>query len=203
MITLCELTSAQIVSKSRSSGSFSRYASRNGINRVNVSRVGLLDIKEGSDDLSIFFYVNSATRPSEKYRVDIRIVDFIDHLREYAHKLDTDITIKRLIQNIRPFFNEELKKAEIKINCACPDFLFRFKDAARNQKFYFGIDDSDEARGPNSNKINPHYEGSACKHILRILTRPSLWYEKVLRTLSNVLKNYNSVLVKTLDIPFD
>lgn len=203
MITLCELTSAQIVNKSRSSGKFSRYDSRNGINRVNVSRVGLLDIKEGSDDLSIFFYVNSATRPSEKYRVDIRIIDFIDHLRDYAYGIDTDITIRRLIQNLRPFFNEELKKAEVKVNCACPDFLFRFKDAARNQKFYFGIDDSDEARGPNSNKINPHYEGSACKHILRILTRPSLWYEKVLRTLSNVLKNYNSVLVKTLDIPFD
>lgn len=201
MIFLREYTSAQIVNKSRASNNFSRYNSRTNVNRINVSRVGLLDIKEGSKDLNIYLHVTSASDSSKQYRVDLKLEGFIDHLKEYATNLDTNVTIQKLIQNLRPFFTEELKKADVKVNCTCPDFTYRFKDSARNEKFYFGIDSSDEARSPNPNKINPHYEGSVCKHIIKVLTKPSLWYEKVIRSLSNVLKNHQSALAKTLDVP--
>lgn len=202
MIVLHEFTANQLIRKSRESKKFSRYENRVKVNKISVLRVGLLDIKEGSKDLNLYFMVNSATNPSVKYRVDFRLVDFVDHLREYAYTLDTNVTIKRLIRDIRPFFNQEIKGADIMINCSCPDFTYRFRDSARNEKFYFGIDSSDEARSPNSNKINPKYEGSVCKHIMKIISRPSLWYERVLRSLSNLLKNHNSVLVKKLDIPY-
>ena len=203
MIFLREYTSAQIVNKSRASNKFSRYNSRTNVNRINVSRVGLLDIKEGSKDLNIYLHVTSASDPSKQYRVDLKLEGFIDHLKEYATNLDTNVTIQKLIQNLRPFFTEELKKADVKVNCTCPDFTYRFKDSARNEKFYFGIDSSDEARNPNPNKINPNYEGSVCKHIIKVLTKPSLWYEKVIRSLSNVLKNHQSTLAKTLDVPYN
>jgi hypothetical protein len=201
MIRIIEYTSAQIVNKSRNSDKFSRFNNRTNVSKINVSRVGLLDIKEGSKDLNIYFHVTSASDSSKQYRVDLKLIDFIDHLKEFAVNLDTNVTIQKLIQNLRPFFNQELKTANVKVSCSCPDFTYRFKDSARNEKFYFGIDSSDEARNPNPNKINPHYEGSVCKHLVKLLTKPSLWYEKVIRSLSNVLKNQQSVLTKTLEIP--
>ena len=93
-----------------------------------------------------------------------------------------------------------MKTADVKVGCSCPDFTYRFKDSARNEKFYFGIDPSDEARAPNPNKINPHYEGSVCKHIVKVLTQPSSWYERVIRSLCNLLKNHQSALARDLDI---
>lgn len=201
VIRICEFTARQIVGKSKSSSKYSRFNNRKDVSKINVSRVGLLDIKEGSKDLNIYLQVTSASDSSKHYRVDIKIVDFVDHLKEFAESMSTEATIQNLIRQLKPFFVQELKTANIKVSCSCPDFTYRFKDSARNEKFYFGIDPSDEARSPNPNKVNPHYEGSVCKHLIKVLTMPSTWYEKVLRSLSNLLKNNKSVLTQDLGIP--
>lgn len=200
MIYLREYTSSQIVGRSRSSQKYSRVKNSEGINRISVSRVGILDIKEGSRDLNLYLHVTSASDPSKQYRVDLRLIDFIPHLREYALKQGIGDDLHRLSSNMRQFFAQELKSADVKVGCSCPDFTYRFKDSARNQKFYFGIDPSDEARSPNPNKINPHYEGSACKHLIRVLMKPSLWCDRVIKALADLLKDRKGTLAKTLDL---
>ena len=192
MSRLNELRTSDILNISRNAGKYSR--NRDEANNISLSKIDILDIVEGSNDLCLNFYV-AAKSQNTHYRISLCIIDFVKALNEYYESLGKDIN--KLFANLRNFFIKELSTAQIKVNCTCPDFVYRFKDSARKLKIYNGIDKSDEFRGPNPNKINPQYRGSACKHILKLLSIPSMWIGKVVSSLIDLLKTDKSFLIES------
>ena len=137
-------------------------------------RVGLLELMT-TEDLYIYFKVRG-------YRVDLRIIGFKPILNQYlSGKYKNDST-----KAITKALNHCLRYNHIQVNCACPDFKYRYAYMATVKKY--GLDTTETRPATHT---NPDNKGGMCKHIAKVLNVPSLWSKKVVTAIKNYVRNYN------------
>ena len=178
MNTLLENSSNELVSKSkRDPKGLQRYKRRlkshvassvRQYNRINMDQFFKQDI------LTINIEVRGET---DNYIVSISFGGVLDTLKEELERQNKELELRDIIRAIVTTFN----KQEVYIKCTCPDFVYRFGYWSTVDKYKEG-----QAELRPSKITNPDNNlGSACKHILLILSNTS-WIIKV----ASVIKNY-------------
>lgn len=83
---------------------------------------------------------------------------------------------------------ESIDALEIKINCTCPDFGYRFAYQATQLGYKYGKPENREAK-----ITNPHNYGSMCKHLIAMLSNKK-WLQQVTGTIMDFIeKNIDQV----------
>ena len=83
---------------------------------------------------------------------------------------------------------ESIDALEIKINCTCPDFGYRFAYQATQLDYKYGKPENRPA-----NITNPHNYGSMCKHLIAMLSNKK-WLQQVTGTIMDFIeKNIDKV----------
>lgn len=83
---------------------------------------------------------------------------------------------------------ESIDALEIKINCTCPDFGYRFAYQATQLDYKYGKPENRPA-----NITNPHNYGSMCKHLIAMLSNKK-WLQQVTGTIMDFIeKNIDRV----------
>ena len=108
------------------------------------------------------------------YKVSIEVDGILKYMRNHIHDMRINYT------NTRKLLSQSLDKSDIKINCTCPDFRYRYAYTATKDGFKEGTDE----RRP-SLITNPDRKGGACKHLIRLLNNKQWIYKYV--SLINVL----------------
>ena len=108
------------------------------------------------------------------YKVSIEVDGILKYMRDHINDMRINYT------NIRKLLSSSLDKSDLKINCTCPDFKYRYAYTATKDGFKEGTDE----RRP-SLITNPDRKGGACKHIIRLLNNKQWIYKYV--SLINVL----------------
>ena len=103
--------------------------------------------------------------------------------------------------------HQALNSSDVKIDCSCPDFKYRFKVWATKHGYNAGSEESREAK-----ITNPKDElGSACKHVLCVLNNIE-WLQKIASVINNYINyckdnmeyNYSRyIFPKIYGMPYD
>lgn len=114
---------------------------------------------------------------TDDYIVTVELTNILERIKkrviENKNKLDIKCIYDALV--------EALNSSDVKVDCSCSDFLYRFKVWATKNNYNAGDAENREAKitNPNDNL------GSACKHILNVLNNAE-WIKQV----SSVINNY-------------
>ena len=167
---LNEYTRSVLISKSKKE-SPDRFAKRvESKAKIDLERVGLLELESGSDDLYLYFKVKD-------YRVSLVILEFKKVLDSYLvgkFKNDPSKAVSKALTHA-------LRYNQIKTSCSCPDFKYRFSYMATKKKY-----NADDPPGEHreATHTNPNNKGGLCKHQLAVLNAPSVWKSKVVTSLT-------------------
>lgn len=114
---------------------------------------------------------------SDNYFVTVVFSNILDRLvskvKSNRNKLEADIIYKTLF--------EAINSSDIKIDCSCPDFKYRFRVWATKHGYNAGSAESREAKITNPND----QLGAGCKHVLSVLNNAE-WLKKI----ASVINNY-------------
>lgn len=168
---LNEVKRAKIIGRSKRDDNFDRFKRRLTIQDGEI-RYYSVDIQEFLKTGSLVF--RFAVR---SYDVSIQV----DGLIEYLNK-----KLKGIVNynNVRKFLNMAIDRSDIKVDCTCPDFRYRFAYTATQRRFKAGRPET------RPSKIrNPKMKGSGCKHIMKLLNNKQWIYKYV--TLINLLLKLN------------
>lgn len=114
---------------------------------------------------------------TDNYIITVEFTKILDRIKNKViankNKLNIKIIYNALI--------EALNSSDVKVDCSCSDFQYRFKVWATRQNYNAGQPETREAKitNPRDNL------GAACKHILCVLNNAE-W----LRQVSSVINNY-------------
>lgn len=168
----------QLLSKSKSSndGGKKRFARRvksrvaNSVQEYNAIDMNKL-FKE--DVLTVNVRVHGET---DEYIVRMSFGGFLEILRDQISKNDDRFDLRTITRALIIGFNKD----DVYVNCSCPDFRYRFGYWTTMNK----INSGDPENRP-SNITNPKDAlGSACKHVLLVLSNNS-WLMKVVSVINN------------------
>lgn len=116
------------------------------------------------------------------FRLEIRDYELtiqVDGLIEYLNKrLNGKVNYK----NVRKFLDMAFDQSDLKVDCTCPDFRYRFAYVATKKRF--------KANKPEKRpaKIrNPENKGYCCKHLLKVLNNKR-WIRKYISLINLLLK---------------
>lgn len=153
------------------------------IRRMTISPT---QVKYNSIDTILFI---STGRLVFNFEVKDYIVNIeIEGISKYLHdNLNGTSSNYKLIQK---YIRTALDSQDIKINCTCPDFRYRFAYTATVGKFKYG---SPENRP--SNITNPQKRGSSCKHLLYLLNNKQ-WVRKYVSLINLLIKLNPDILNK-------
>jgi len=114
---------------------------------------------------------------TDNYIVTVEFINILNRLKNNVVKDKNKLTIKCIYDALV----EALNSSDVKVDCSCSDFIYRFKVWATKNNYNTGKKESREAKitNPNDNL------GAACKHILCVLNNAE-WIKKV----SSVINNY-------------
>lgn len=153
--------------------------------------MGLLEIAYlAQQDLTIFFEING------KYRVSLQLLRFMEILRSYyranLEKIQEDGGIsnsKTLRKVVEVVLNKALDSNDVRIDCTCPDFQYRFAYTATLGGYKFG-----DRQNTPAVVTNPSNSGSVCKHLAKVLSRTTLWKSKVVTGVLSIIRNNPELL---------
>lgn len=120
---------------------------------------------------------------SLKFRFEVRDYDItlqVDGMLDFLKKKTKRKKVS--YATVRQFLSQALDRSNIKVDCTCPDFRYRFAYTATRKGF--------KANNPEdrpSNITNPKLRGSGCKHILKLLNNKK-WIQKYVSLINLVLK---------------
>lgn len=183
-MNLDEATRREIInlSKSDTRGRFDGRMSVSDSN-LNINRVGMLELTAMSPHLDIYFEIHT-------YRSSIRLEDFTDYLkknyRQGNYDLDEYADVKKLVDAT---LKEAIDRADLQVDCTCPDFRYRFAYVATKGRFKLGKPENRPAR-----KTNPNNEGSVCKHLARVMNIPSKWINKVATAVVRSIRHNKTIV---------
>lgn len=120
------------------------------------------------------------------YDVDVEVEGVLGYVRENLGGRNLNY------RNMRSLLYRSLDEGDVKVNCSCPDFRYRFAYAATEGGFKEG---ADETRP--SDVTNPNLRGGVCKHLIRILGNKR-WLDRYV-SLINVLIKLNPDSVRKSD----
>ena len=114
---------------------------------------------------------------TDDYVVTVEFANILTRIKNKVVQNRNILTIK----NIYDSLVEALNSSDVRINCSCPDFKYRFKVWATKNKYNAGEAENREAKITNPNNDL----GTACKHILNVLNNAE-WIKQT----SSVINNY-------------
>lgn len=114
---------------------------------------------------------------TDSYIVTVEFSNILNRIKNNILKNKNKLVIK----NIYDALVEALNSSDVKVDCSCSDFKYRFKVWATKNKYNAGKKENREAKitNPQDNL------GAACKHILNVLNNAE-W----IKQLSSVINNY-------------
>ena len=118
-----------------------------------------------SGDLVLQFEVKS---PEDSYKVSLKLLGYQLYYDIYYQNTNN------IYSAINKALEWSLKNADIKVNCTCPDFKYRFAYVATQHDYKYGDPETRPAK-----VRNPNNKGRVCKHILAVLMRPSNYTRKL------------------------
>lgn len=117
---------------------------------------------------------------TDNYFVTINFSNVLPRIQKQIKENKNKIEVKCIYQALF----QALNSSDIKIDCSCPDFKYRFKVWATKNGYNAGSAESREAK-----ITNPRDElGAACKHILCALNNAE-WLQKIASVINNYI-NY-------------
>lgn len=186
-----EVTRLDILQKSKTKTKLNRYSRRMGVQNISILRIGILELLYlDQPDLDVYFDIN------DNYRVSIKFMNFMDGVRSLFHQFSDRIrkeggvnVSKTMREIVEVSLDNALTYDDIRVDCTCPDFQYRFAYVAYINDYNFSTPQTipAEIRNPGNN-------GSACKHVIKVLSRPSLWKAKVVTGVMNVIKRNPDIL---------
>lgn len=187
-----EVTRLDLLQRSKTKTKLNRYSRRLGVQNVSILRVGILELLYlDQPDLDVYFDIN------DNYRVSIRFMNFMDGVRSLFQQFSDRVTkegginvSKTMREIIEVSLDNALTYDDIRVDCSCPDFKYRFAYVAYINDYNFSVPPQTIPaliRNPNNN-------GSACKHVIKVLSRPSLWKAKVVTGVMNVIRRNPDIL---------
>lgn len=169
----------QLLSKSKSSndGGKKRYSRKVKSKVANsVKEYNSIDMNKlfKEDVLTADVKVHGET---DDYLVRMSFGGFLEILHDQVEKNNNELDLRSVTKALIIGFNKD----DVYVSCNCPDFFYRFGYWATRNK----INSGDDENRP-SNITNPRDTlGSACKHVLLVLSNNS-WLLKI----SSVINNY-------------
>ena len=116
---------------------------------------------------------------TDNYLVKISYGGILDEIRNELKRNNDKLELRCIIKALIIAFN----KNDVYIHCSCPDWKYRFNYWATKNDITSG----DPELRP-SNETNPHdSKGSACKHVLLVLSNTS-WLIKVASVIHNYIR---------------
>ena len=118
------------------------------------------------------------------YRVSLEIDGILGYIRDHLNEMRINY------KNIRQLLLRSVDESDIRVDCTCPDFRYRFAYTATKD----GFKEGNEEKRP-SLITNPDKKGGACKHIMRVLNNKQWMYKYV--SLINVLIKLKPAVVQS------
>lgn len=114
---------------------------------------------------------------TDTYFVTVEFTHILDKIARRIKDNHNKLEIKCIYDSLL----QALNSSDIKVDCTCPDFKYRFKVWATKNDYNSGKEENREAKitNPNDNL------GAACKHILNVLNNAE-WLQKI----ASVINNY-------------
>lgn len=106
-------------------------------------------------------------------------IELEDILYWIGLEVDNSRDKKATVENVRKALRGAMDGMDIKVDCSCPDFRFRFSYQATVLGYKYGKPETREAK-----ITNPHNYGSACKHLIAMLSNKQ-WIEQVASTVTD------------------
>lgn len=132
--------------------------------KVSVSSISDINFYRLRDEGVLEFTIDVVGHRGTIYSVTIEMNEFVKILREAVENQ------KPLYRAVERAIRNCLNRADIKVNCTCPDFIYRFAYVATIKQFKSGQPELRPAL-----QTNPDNKGSVCKHIARVLMGTDKW----------------------------
>ena len=111
-------------------------------------------------------------------------IELEDILYWIGLEVDNSRDKKATVENVRKALRGAMDGMDIKVDCSCSDFRFRFSYQATVLGYKYGKPETREAK-----ITNPHNYGSMCKHLIAMLSNKQ-WIEQVASTVTDwVIEN--------------
>jgi len=114
---------------------------------------------------------------TDNYVVTVEFNNVLNRIKDKVRHNRNKLELKCIYDAIV----EALNSTDVKVNCSCPDFAYRFRVWATKNKYNAGEDENREAKITNPNNDL----GTACKHVLCVLNNAG-WIKQI----SSVINNY-------------
>lgn len=117
---------------------------------------------------------------TDNYFITVNFSNILDRIHQQIKANKNKIEVKCIYQALF----QALNSSDVKIDCSCPDFKYRFRVWATKNGYNAGSSESREAK-----ITNPKDElGAACKHVLCVLNNAE-WLQKIASVINNYI-NY-------------
>jgi len=173
MIKLNEITRSQAVSKTRKQ-SPKRYAKRIYYGVKDFGKLNVNDLV--ADDMLVI------TAPVGDYMCTVAYTGVLDELELILQRQQRPNVN---IDTVRSAISNSIDKTDVKVNCTCADFRYRFAYFATKNNYKYG-----KAETRPSNITNPDDDiGAVCKHLTSLLVSKE-WLRKVASIVNKFIKEY-------------
>lgn len=179
---ITEATRRELLTKSKGARGYinrkgNRWDAKNAVTIANtVKDYNRIDMNTfwKKDVLNLDIKIKGET---DDYVVAVEFANILNRIKNKVVQNKNILTIKIIYDALV----EALNSSDLKINCSCPDFAFRFSYYATKNNYKEG-----EAENRDAKITNPKNDlGSACKHTLNVLNNAE-WISKI----SSVINNY-------------
>lgn len=179
---ILEATRKELLIKSKNGGKYkskpgNRWEARKAISIANtVADYNRIDMNNfwKNDILNFDIKINGET---DNYIVTVEFVNILNRIKTKVVNNKNKLTIKIIYESLV----EALNSSDVKVDCSCKDFIYRFKVWATKQSYNAGKEEKREAKITNPKDAL----GAACKHILCVLNNAE-WIKQI----SSVINNY-------------
>ena len=183
---LNEATRNQLLVKSRKGASYKDASKGNRWTAKSKSKVANTVKDYNKIDMDTFWKKDKLTfkikieGETDTYFVTVEFNDILNKIESRIKQNKNKLEIKCIYDSLL----QALNSSDVKVDCTCPDFKYRFKVWATRNDYNAGDAETREAKitNPGDNL------GAACKHILCVLNNAE-WLQKIASVINNYI-NY-------------
>lgn len=183
---LNEATRNQLLVKSRKGASYKDASKGNRWTAKSKSKVANTVKDYNKIDMDTFWKKDKLTfkikveGETDTYFITVEFNDILSKIQSRVEHNKNKLEIKCIYDSLV----QSLNSSDVKVDCSCPDFKYRFKVWATKNGYNAGESENREAKitNPGDNL------GAACKHILCVLNNAE-WLQKIASVINNYI-NY-------------
>lgn len=183
---LNEATRNQLLVKSRKGASYKDASKGNRWTAKSKSKVANTVKDYNKIDMDTFWKKDKLTfkikieGETDTYFVTVEFNDILSKIESRIKQNKNKLEIKCIYDSLL----QALNSSDVRVDCTCPDFKYRFKVWATKHDYNAGDSENREAKitNPGDNL------GAACKHILCVLNNAE-WLQKIASVINNYI-NY-------------